>query len=48
MGQTSGNVTMVGANLKHSIFVAKDHIRQFMNVQTTLNFYGRTEEAVKF
>jgi hypothetical protein len=22
--------------------------RQFMNVQTTLNFYGRTEEAVKF
>ena len=24
------------------------NIRQFMDVQTTLNFYGRTEEAVKF
>ena len=23
-------------------------MRQFMNVQTTLNFYGRTEEALRF
>jgi PhnB protein len=27
---------------------APQRIRQFMNVQTTLNFYGRTEEAVEF
>src|ERR1035438_437755 len=28
--------------------MATMRIRRFMNVQTTLNFYGRTEEAVKF